>query len=1161
MEQDFRRIRFADPHWEVTDTDGTQWVFGESAASRLVDPQQPDRVAAWHLSSRTDPNGNVTRYRYLRDVDVRRPEGYSAAQLYLHQIEYVTLADGGHLCAVRFDYDRARPDAWTSYRTGFPVRTNWRCRQMVAVAANIDALAGRVVDFGGVPVDVSAHDITDSDAYLAAGCYVSASPAERRFTLRWPVPPGPVELALDVPVGGARYRITWTHADDTTDSRDEDAAPGHIIQLAAGLRQVDVKALIGPLVVTTVTVAADRVPEVVARYGLTYHPTLGETPAGQPVDPAAVPPSVSLLSALQRSGYDDALLEETQPPVTFSYQPLSLSGVYPRPLTGTPAEPLGQQATPLSFFGSGRPDIMQTENGHRVFWNRGQLGADIVMERRELVDSPSARFGDSDVLLRDIDGRGAVDLTTTGYYYRNPAKLGPVSRTAPGWAPAIDFDPNRRHPSLSTAELPRSRSIDLDGDGYVDLLTTGEDFWEWTNLGDGGWSAGRADRRVGSFGDKRFPDISFDDSSVFIADMNGDGLDEIVRVSARKVEYWSRSRGGWTFKTTMVAAPRWRDFDPERVMVADVTGNGMADLVYLTGNGLDLAFNRGGDQFGPVVRLDFTDVGVARGMPMPTSERGTLVVDLLGDGTKGLLWSLARADVEPNYFYLPLCAGGQPGLLTAIDNGIGGRVEIRYSTSARQSAQDELAGQSWHDEPPYPVTVVEELTELDQVTGARLVRRFRYRDGFYDRREREFGGFGQVEETVLPDPARQGCRIVHEYATGKPASDAAADRATARALAGAELSTSHYDLATGALLRRTVRQFDARLVPNFPPGVGAAVTTLTGDRIAFAYEAWRLESAYEGTTTPRHALWEQSRLVPGAAGPVLDPYGRVTAEITHGEVVPAGPWAPVATFTLDGVQVDLRPADPGVRRRVEHEYAADTPSHLVRYPSRDATWGGPTFTDLLAERRWYFDGGTDAEDHLPLGQVSQGNVQREETLVGAVATLQAVFGAGPVGHLVDGQAPAYLVRQVAAGGAVGWFSVDRRRVYAQAAGRIQYGTVRVEVDPRGTATVRDYDDALWFVRREVNALGHESRNLSICYRAGRPREIALPDGTVTTTVFDGLGRATEVTEDSAAAPVPQLIASRDLYAFRQSGTPVAETTRRLIDRSENPRRYVEEIRY
>ncbi|MDX3775900.1 toxin TcdB middle/N-terminal domain-containing protein [Streptomyces europaeiscabiei] len=1029
---------------------------------------------------------------------------------------------------------------------------------MLAAAGNIDRLTPRVVDFGAVPFDVALHDATADDTYIAAGCYLSGDSAERRLTVQWPVPPAQVEMALLVPAGGARYRITQTYADDSTVAREEDAAPGHIIGLDAGLRQVEIVALVGPLVVETITMAAERVPEVVTRYRLDYHSVLGDGA----VDPAAVAPSVSLLSRLHQAGYDDALQEATLPPSSFEYQPLSLAGVFPRKLVGTPAEALGRQATPLSFFGTGRPDIMQTESGHRVFFNRGQLGTDIVVDRRELVASPSAEFGDGDVLLRDIDGRGAVDLSTTAYFYRNPAKLGPVSRTAPAWAAAVDFDPIRRHPQLSAAELPRSRSVDLNGDGCIDLLTTAEDFWEWTNLGDGGWSAGRQVSRIVSFGDKLFPDVSFDDASVFIADMNGDGLDEIVRVSARKVEYWARSRETWTFKTTMRAAPRWSNFEPDRVIVADVTGNGMADLVYLTGNGVALALNRGGDRFSPIIQLDFAD-GLSRGLPMPTSERGTLVVDLLGDGTKGLLWSLARADVEPNYFFLPLCAAGQPGLLTAIDNGTGGRVELQYTTSSRQSAEDELGGRPWSDEPPYPVTVVDEIREIDRVTGARLVRQFRYRDGFYDRQDREFRGFGRVEETVLNSSVRKGCRIVHEFATGKPTSAAPADRARARALAGAELRTSHHDLRTGALLRRTVRQLEVMLIHEWSAaGVPAAtpLTTAAGEQVAFAYETRRLESAYEGTSAPRHALWEESRLVPSPSGPVLDEYGRITEEIIHGEVVPTNA-AAVATFDIDGVAVALQPADLTRRRRVAHEYAADRNLHLVRHRCRDTTWGGATFTQLLMERRWYFDGGTDADDHLPLGQVAQGNIQREETLAARPADLQAVVGGGPVGYLKDGQSPAYLWRQVAADGVESWFSVDRRRIFAQAGGRIRYGTVRTDIDACGSATTREYDDALWYVRRELNELGQQSVHRAICYRASRPREIEQPDGTVTSTAFDGLGRATAVTEDSAAVPVPQTTTIRDTQAFLRAGTPAVETTKRLIDRLENPPRYAEEIRY
>jgi RHS repeat-associated protein len=1159
-ERDFRRIRFIDPYWEITETDGTRLVFGDSAESRLADPVHPEHVAAWFLTSRTDTNGNLTRYRYRRDTTVKRPEGYQAAQVYLDQIEYVVMPSGEHLCAVRLDYDHARPDAWTSYRTGFPVRTNWRCRQLVAIAGNIDDPVPRVLDFDGTPFDVTTHDSTPADTYVTAGCYVSASSAERRMTVQWPVPPAEVQLAMVVPVAGARFRITQTHADDSTTTREEDAAPGHVIELDAGLRQADILALSGPLAVRTLTVAAGRVPEVVSRYRFGYHPVLD----GSAVDLASIRPSVSLLSSVERAGYDDALQEETLPPLSFEYQPLSLAGLFPRTLNGTPPEALGQHTTPLAFFGTGRPDIMQTEGGHRVFLNRGQLGTDIVLERRELVASPSAQLGDRDVLLRDIDGRGAVDLTTTEYFYRNPSKLGTVSRTAPAWPPAVDFDPTRRHPQLSTTELPRSRSIDLDGDGFIDLLTTSGDLLEWTNLGDGGWSAARRVSRISSFGDKLFPDVSFDDASIFIADMNSDGQDEIVRVSARKVEYWARSRGAWAFKTTMASAPRWPDFDPDRVVVADLNGNGMADVMYLTGNGLALALNCGGDRFSPVIRLDFSDEGLSRGMPMPASERGTLVVDLLGDGTRGLLWSLPRVDVEPNYFFMPLCAGGKPGLLSAINNGSGGRVELRYTTSSRQAAEDELGGHTWHDEPPYPVIVVDEVREIDQITGDELVRRFRYRDGYYDRDDRDFRAFGQVVETVLDSPARKGSRIIHEYATGKPVSSSPEDRARARALGGAELRTSVHDLRTGALLRRTIRQMDVRLVRDWTVAVGAVagpLMTMAGENIAFAYETMRLESVYEGASTPRHALWEESRLVPGPTGPVLDDFGRVMAETIHGEVVPAGAAAAVATFDIDGVSVALQPADLSRRRRVVHEYAEEQGSHLARHRCRDTTWGGATFTQLLMETRWYYDGGADADDHLPLTQVTQGNIQREENLVAWPSDLQAVVGASPVGYLQGGQPPAYLWLQQAADGADGWFSVDRRRIYAQANGRIRYGSVLVDVGSRGPITIRQFDDAFWYVRQEQNALGQQSLHRAICYRAGRPREIEQPDGTITTTQFDGLGRAIAVTEDSANIAVPQTVTTRDSYAFVTAGSPTSEITSQLVDRLETPQRHVDEIRY
>jgi hypothetical protein len=1156
VERDFRRIRFVDPYWEITETDGTVLTFGDTVDSRLSDPAQPSHVSAWHLAQRSDPNGNVVRYRYRRDPAVQRPEGYAAAQLYPHQIEYV-VTGGGHLCAVRFDYEAHRPDAWTSHRTGFPVRTNWLCRQIVAFAGNIDGQADHVLDFDGAGWDVAHRDAAADDSFLAHGVYVRSRAADAALTLEWPIPLSQARLSLAVPAAGARYRIAETRATGRA-TREESATPGYQIVLGDHVERVDIVALSGPLVVTSMSWPGSLVPEVHARYRLGYTPIIGEVP----LDRSRVAPPTRLLRSVERAGYDDARREARQPPITMTYQPFAVAGTFPRPLRGTPNEALGAQATPLSFFGTGRPDLIQTAGAHRAYLNRGRLGPDIALERVDLVHSPSTQLGDPGVFLRDIEGRGAVDLSTTSLYYRNPSALGPVSRTAPSWGAAVAFDAIARHPELSPTELRRARSVDLDGDGQIDLLVTGDDLEEWSNLGSGTWAPVRRVPRTASFGDKLFPDVSFDDAAVFIADMNGDGRDEIVRVSARKVEYWARSGHGWTFKHTMRSAPRYADFDPARVLLADLTGNGAADLIYLTGNGVDLAVNVGGSRFADPIRLDFTDEGLSRGTPMPTSAAAALAVDLLGDGTRGVLWSFPRADLEPNYFYLPLCTAGRPYLLAAFDNGTGGRVELLYSTSAVMAAEDEANGTPWTDEPPYPVTVVSEIREIDQITGTRLVRRLRYRDGYYDRDDRGFRGFATVEETVVGTAARRGARIVHRFASGRPSSSSAEDRAVARASAGTELRTAYFDLATGALLHRVDLQVETSLVRAFETGTAVADRLLTtnGERVAFTWERRRLDSWYEGTTQPRHSLTEQSRLVTIDGEDVLDDYGRVRTEWSYGEVVPAGAATPVATFVLDSSPVALAVADPNRQRRVVYSYAQDRAQHLVRHRSREVTMAGPALDTVFAETRRFFDGGAAADDSLPLGQVSQGNVQREERLVAVATDVQSVVGTAAA-RLVDAQGPAWLRAGTTADGRAGWFAVQRRRVFQRSGGRIEFGAVVQDVDAAGHAVVRTFDTATWFLRRECNALNQLIDHQTMSYRAARPRRTVHASGSTTATAFDEFGRVHAVTEDAGAVPLAQVTTDRSQSAFVATGKPTSETVSRVIDRTETPVRRVVDVTY
>ncbi len=52
----------------------------------------------------------------------------------------------------------------------------------------------------------------------------------------------------------------------------------------------------------------------------------------------------------------------------------------------------------------------------------------------------------------------------------------------------------------------------------------------------------------------------------------------------------------------------------------------------------------------------------------------------------------------------------------------------------------------WITRLPFPVHVVERVETLDRISRNRFVTRYRYRHGYFDGGEREFRGFGRVDQ-------------------------------------------------------------------------------------------------------------------------------------------------------------------------------------------------------------------------------------------------------------------------------------------------------------------------------------------------------------------------------------------------------------------------------
>ena len=99
------------------------------------------------------------------------------------------------------------------------------------------------------------------------------------------------------------------------------------------------------------------------------------------------------------------------------------------------------------------------------------------------------------------------------------------------------------------------------------------------------------------------PQLVFADGteSIFLADMSGDGLTDLVRIRAGEVCYWPNlGYGRFGTKVTMDGVPRLdrqETFDARRVRLADIDGSGTSDIVYFASGEVHLYFSQSGNSF------------------------------------------------------------------------------------------------------------------------------------------------------------------------------------------------------------------------------------------------------------------------------------------------------------------------------------------------------------------------------------------------------------------------------------------------------------------------------------------------------------------------------------------------------------------------------------
>ncbi len=463
----------------------------------------------------------------------------------------------------------------------------------------------------------------------------------------------------------------------------------------------------------------------------------------------------SLLKSVQVRGHDQDSNEdpitEDMPPLAFSYTGYAPENRDFAPVEGKdlPGQSLGAPTMELiDLDGNGLPDIIEMNGTYVRYWQNmgnGEFGVPRLMEEAPL----GLSLEDPDIQLVDADGDGRADLLS-----KKPGLTGYFPLNFSGKWDRESFRPQSTAPSFSFAD-PEVKMMDLTGNGITDVLRNGVSLECYFQDSELGWDEPRIVNRSRAFD---FPNITFGDPRVKTADMSGDGLQDLVLVENGGVSYWPNlGHGNWGARKILAYYPRvGYDFDPKRVYLGDLDGDGVADMIYVDNNKISLWINHQGERFGQVIEIS--------GTPPVNDMDSVRIVDLLGQGTPGILWSSDGSyRTRENMYFLDLTGGVKPYVLTEMDNNMGALTRVKYESSIVHYLRDyKNPKERWQTHLPFPVQVVSCVEVIDQISQGKLATEYNYHHGHWDGGEREFRGFGRVDQQDTETFERYNAEGLHE---------------------------------------------------------------------------------------------------------------------------------------------------------------------------------------------------------------------------------------------------------------------------------------------------------------------------------------------------------------------------------------------------------------
>lgn len=461
--------------------------------------------------------------------------------------------------------------------------------------------------------------------------------------------------------------------------------------------------------------------------------------------------SYSHLMAAHFMAYDGDGRPQYRPPVEFQYATFALGEQRYTPFEAMAGLNDGEQYQVLDLYGEGMPGLLYRND--KSWRYREPVRAEPVSDPDQVSYGawhalPVIPVADASKPVRqslsDLTGDGRLDWIVaqpglSGFFTLNPDR---------SWSRFATF-------SAFPQEFfnPQGQMADLVGAGLFDLALIGtRSVRLYANRREHGFAQpvevphkASTDERED---DDALPVLSNSRSElVAFSDVLGSGQQHLIRIRHHEIRCWpnlGRGNFGKGFKLADLPFD-YTEFDASRILLADLDGSGAADLLYLTPDAIEIYMNRCGNGFADKQTLPWP-IGVRYDRFCQVS-----TADLQGLGCSSLI--LTAPHMSPRHWR---CDFGhtKPYLLVETNNNMGAVGTVSYRSSAQEwldEKRERLTQQPAVSYLPFPMHVVAQQAQLDEITGSRLTQHFQYRQGYYDGVEREVRGFGLLIQTDTQD--------------------------------------------------------------------------------------------------------------------------------------------------------------------------------------------------------------------------------------------------------------------------------------------------------------------------------------------------------------------------------------------------------------------------